>query len=140
MMLLNSLAQSVPIQSRRREKTQYSLFAVVYGFVLTVFLFVALGQAANAIADYPIELLLCFTIGGLSIYGQLLSMRREASIHFVSFLFCFLFMSAAPIVQIGADIDPVFRIDHWALWAAVNALAFTAIGVFITYRIKKPDS
>ena len=138
-MPLNSLAQSVPVQNRRRKKTQYSLFAVFYGLSLTAFLFVALGQATDAIGDYPLEILLCFIIGGLSIYGQLLSLRREASIHFVSFIFCFLFMSAAPIVQIGADIDPVFRIDHWALWAVVNALAFTAIGVFITYRVKKPD-
>jgi NADH:ubiquinone oxidoreductase subunit 6 (subunit J) len=138
-MLLNSLGRSVPIPNRRREKLQSNRFAIFYGLALTGFLCFVLGQAAGAFVDYPIEILLLFIIGGLSIYGQLLSIRREAPIHFVSFLFSFLFMSAAPIAQLNANIDPVFQIAYWVLLAAVNAFVFTAIGVFFTHRLKNPD-
>ncbi len=137
-MPLNGSALGFPIQYRRRGRAGW--IAISYGVGLTIFLFVAMGQAANAIADYPIEILLCLFNGGLSIYGQLLSLRREASIHFISFFFSFLFMSAAPIVQLGANNDVVFGIDHLALWSAVNALAFTVIGIVFTYRLNKPES
>ncbi|SDT59547.1 hypothetical protein [Bradyrhizobium canariense] len=113
---------------------------LVYGLGLTAFLLVVFGQATNAIYDYPVEFLLCFINGGLSIWGQLLSVRREASIHFISFFFCFLFMSAAPIVQFGAYNATIFGVGHLALWAAANALVFTSIGIFYTYRLKTPEN
>jgi hypothetical protein len=138
-MLLRS-RPSASLGNPHSGKRQTSTFAIFYGVGLTVFLFVALSQATDVLADYLIELLVCSIIGGLSIYGQLLSLQREASIHFISFVFCFLFMSIAPIVQLGADADQVFRMDHWAFWSALNAMQFTAIGVFFTYRLKKPDN
>jgi oligosaccharide repeat unit polymerase len=138
--LVNNSRTGIPTQIRHKKKARSSWFAVFYGLALTAFLFVALSQTKSAIAEYPLEILICVTVGGGAIYGQLLAMRLNASVHFVSFVFCFLFMSVAPIVQIGAYIDPVFQIDHWALWAAVNALAFTGIGVFMTYRMKRSNN
>jgi hypothetical protein len=139
-MLLNRARYSVSRATRPRTRTRSDWFVIVYCLALAAFLLVALGQAVNSIADYPLEILLCFIVGGLSIYGQFLSLRREASIHFGSFIFCFLFMSAAPIVQLGANVEPIFNIDHWAFWASLNALAFTTIGVLITFRMKRPDN
>jgi hypothetical protein len=134
-MLSNNFGPSVPVRNRHRKGTQW--FAIVFGLALTTFLLVVLGEAVDAFNDYPTETVICIFIGGLSIHGQLLSLRREASIHFCSFVFCFLFMSAAPMVQLAASTDPVYKIDHWAFWAAMNAVAFTVIGVFMTFRMKK---
>lgn len=139
-MTLNMFEPSVPFQNRRREGVQSSWFTILFGLALVAFLLLVLGEAADAIEEYPIEIALCIFIGGLSILGQLMSLRRQASIHFGSFVFCFLFMSAAPMVQLAAKTDPVYKIDHWALWAAMNALAFTLIGIFATYRMKRFDT
>lgn len=129
----------VSIRNKRRTKIKVSAFVVLYCIALVSFLLVTLGQARNAIADYPLEILLCLVTGVLSIYGQFLSLRREASIHFGSFVFCFLFMSAAPIAQMGANVEPIFQIDRWALWASLNGLLFTVIGVVAIYRMNGPD-
>jgi hypothetical protein len=132
-LFLNSSGTQFPMKIGLRRKSQSNRFAIFYGLALTAFLLLVMNEAKDVIADYPIEFVLFFTIAGLSIYGQLLSLQREASIHFVSFTFCFLFLSIAPIVQIAAYTDPIFRIDHWVLWAAVNSLAFTGIGIVVTY-------
>ena len=130
---LNGSAPSFSIQNRQRGTRRSSWIAAFYGAGLTIFLLIALVQSTNAISDYPAEFVLCMLNGGLSIYGQLLSLRRGASIHFSSFFCSCLFRSAAPIVQLGANNDVVFGIDHLALWSAVNALAFTVIGVLFTH-------
>jgi hypothetical protein len=138
-MLLSSEGSSIPVRIPRKGRARFDRFAIFYGIVLTAFLLAALSQATYVIEDYSVELLLCTVVGILSIYGQLLSLRREASIHFISFVFCFLFLSAAPIVQIGSDAAAVFHIGHLPLWAALNALAFTVIGVVASYRLRTPD-
>jgi len=115
------------------------VFEVFYGLALIGFLLAVLFQARGVYQVRWPELLILAFIGCLSIYGQLLSLRREAAIHFGSFLFCYLFMSAAPIVQLGADNDVVFHMESWSLLAALNALAFTLIGLFSIYRMKPPD-
>ncbi len=140
-MLLNRVGQPYEAKSGKSEiKAEYDRFGLIYATGLVIFLTIAFSQSVDKFADYPLEFCVFFINAGLSIYGQVISIRREASIHFVSFLFCFLFMSAAPIAQLGADIDPVFHIDHFALKAGLSALIFTAIGVFFTRRLAKQHS
>lgn len=138
MMLLIS-GRIRPREALRRKGGGADGFSAFYALSLVAFLSLVLGNSLNAIADYPIEILICLATGGVSIYGQLLSLKRQASINFVSFVFCYLFMSAAPIVQLGAYTDPIFSIDHWTLWAAVNGLLFTVIGAYLTKGMKRPD-
>lgn len=128
-----------PRKTLRARKIRVDRFLASYALALVAFLLIVVGGSLHAIAEYPITMLLCVATGGLSIYGQLISLNRDASIHFVSFVFCFLFMSAAPIAQIGVSADPIFLIDNWTAWAAMNGLAFTIIGVYITKRMKAPD-
>ena len=135
-MSANSWGLDGQVRVRRPARRQSNRFVIFNALVFLGFLVFVLLQARDAFVNYWLEFLLFFAIGCLSIYGQFLSLRREASIHFVSFLFCYLFMSIAPIMQIGVDLDPIFNVDNWVFWAALNALFFTAIGVFSTYRMK----
>lgn len=138
MMLLNG----GHIRSRRAARIRMGSgerFSIFYAVSLVAFLLLVLGSYPQAITEHPVEILVCLATGGVSIYGQLLSLKRDASINFVSFVFCFLFMSVAPIGQIGAHADPIFEIDHWSLWAAINGLLFTIIGAYLTKRMKGPD-
>src|SRR5580692_4884950 len=82
-MLLSGEGSSISVRIPRRGRVRFDRFAIFYGIVLTAFLLAALSQATNVIEDYSVELLLCTVVGVLSIYGQLLSLRREASIHFI---------------------------------------------------------
>jgi oligosaccharide repeat unit polymerase len=125
-------------QARKRHQPNW--LAISYGAGLTAFLLVALNQASGEISEYPLEILLCLVNGGLSIYGQLMALRREAPLHLISFFFCFIFMSAAPIVQLGAQSAWVFSIDHLALLAVINGLMFTLVGIFFTYRLGKSNN
>lgn len=126
-------------RDRARRRRQPDWLVIFYGACLIVFLLVALNHAADVIDEYPIEILLCLMNGGLSIYGQLIALRREAPLHLISFFFCFVFMSAAPIVQLGERSAWVFNIDHLALLAIINALMFTLVGIFFTYRLGKSN-
>jgi len=132
--LQKRLQSDAPVRRGSRQRVDWII--LLYALGLTAFLIAVMVQAMSAFSEYPVELLLCFFNGGLAIWGQLLSVRREASIHFISFFFCFLFMSAAPIVQLGAHNASIFRVDYLALWAAANGLAFTSVGIFFTYRLR----
>jgi len=134
---VNTWKQTIPRKSGRRRKRS-NAFEIFYSLALFGFLLAVLFQARGVYQIRWLEFLILAFIGCLSIYGQLLSLQREASIHFGSFLFCYLFMSAAPVVQLGADVDVVFHMDNWALLAALNSLAFTLIGLFSIYRMKPP--
>jgi hypothetical protein len=132
--------QAIPRQRQSgRRGTRLGAFETFYCLALAGFLFTVLYQAREVYQTYWLEFLVLAFVGCLSIYGQLLSLQRQAAIHFGSFLFCYLFMSAAPIVQIGDDADAVFHMGNWAFWAALNALAFTLIGTFSIYRLRRPQ-
>jgi hypothetical protein len=126
-------------RDQARKRPQPNWLVILYGAGFAAFLLVALNEATGVISEYPLEILLCLVNGGLSIYGQLMALRREAPLHLISFFFCFLFMSAAPIAQLGAQSAWVFSIDHLALLAIINGLMFTSIGIFFTYRLGNPN-
>ena len=69
-MTLNMFEPSVPFQNRRREGVQSSWFTILFGLALVAFLLLVLGEAADAIGEYPIEIALCIFIGGLSILAN----------------------------------------------------------------------
>ncbi len=112
-----------------------SFFNFVYGVCASALLFYCLFFAGEKIGEFPVEYFLLFLNGAFSIYGMIASIRRNASIHFVSFLFCYLFMSLAPIVQAGAEIDPVFEMDFILLIVSSISLIFTLTGVLFLQRL-----
>lgn len=119
-----------------RKRTTSDAFIILCGLLMVIFMIAILSQATRVLDQYLFEIIICALVGGLSIYGQLRSLRCQASIHFASFFFCFLFLFAAPVVQMTDNSEAVFHIDHWALWSAVNGLLFTFIGAVAIYRLR----
>jgi len=140
--MINSSLVAPPFLSSPTKKTKphwvLRFFDNAYATGLLVFLIYILFYSATNFAEHPIEYCLLLVNGLLSIYGQLLSIKKEASLHFISFFFCFLFMSIAPIAQIGLSHDPVFDMEYIPLIACFSALLFTVIGLFFTKRLR-PD-
>ena len=124
---------------RRRRTVKADWFAVGFGLFVTAMLVNAVVDSWRGFTYYPLELLLCIFVGGLSIAGLLMSIARQASVNFVSFAFCLLFFAITPIVQLGADADPIFLVDRWALWSAVSSLLFVVVGLYVTHRMRVPD-
>jgi hypothetical protein len=65
----------------------------------------------------------------MSFYGAVSASRRGLATYFMSFAFCFLFMSVAPLMQLGAQTDPVYLLGDVVAQASLCALMFTLIGV-----------
>ncbi|MFP4464933.1 MAG: hypothetical protein ACLFP8_06870 [Alphaproteobacteria bacterium] len=128
--------QNFNLKPSDKKKNIFALFFNYMFGVCTIFLlFSCLFFARNTIEDFPIEFLLLFLNGCLSIYGMIVSIKRNASIHFVSFLFSYLFMSLAPIAQIGANLDPVFKMDFILIITVLTILIFTLTGVFFIQKL-----
>jgi hypothetical protein len=116
----------------------YKGYNAIYAFCVSLFLGVAFWQSCARIDIYPLEILLFLINGGLSIYGQTQAIKRQASIHYISFVFCYLFMAITPLIQLGVGFDPVFGMGSVVLEAALMALIFTASGLFYMRRIQIP--
>lgn len=118
--------RSAKARNKNREPKLAGSFLAVG---LLAFLGVCLASASyDQVTDHWMAVGILLITGMASIAGIVRSMARQTSMHLLSFFFCYMFMSAAPIVQIGADLDPVFKRDDILIAAAVCGLAFTLIG------------
>lgn len=113
------------------------LFDFFFGMLTIGILFACLLFAENQIINNPFGFALLSLNGAMSIYGMAASIRRNASIHFVSFLFCYLFLSLAPICQIGAEIDPIFENGPILFKSILVTFIFVAIGTFYVARLEE---
>jgi len=123
-----------------REKTNNKypfIFDTLYSTGLIVFLAFSFVYSIGRFAEFPIEYILLAINGLLAIYGQVLAIRNNASLHYVSFVFCYLFLSITPLIQIGANHDPVFNMEFILLIATTMSLIFTLIGLFSMCRLNK---
>lgn len=132
--------QRIELNNIVSEKKSKSLLTNVFDCLFVVGLFAFLSYSFvysfDKVKYFPIEYMLLCVNGVVSIYGQLISIRKNSSIHFMSFVFCYFFMSIAPIVQLGFANDPIFKMDYMALSAVSSAVLFTVIGIFFTVRVK----
>lgn len=112
-----------------------AIFNILYSLGAAIFLGVAFWRSCARIDRFPLEILIFVINGGLSIYGQTQSFKRGASINYISFFFCYLFMAITPLFQLGDGDDFVFEMDSVALRAGMMAVMFTMLGVFCTSRI-----
>lgn len=113
-------------------------FSVLYALAATIFLGVAFRQSCARIDQFTVEILIFVVNGFLSIYGQVQSIKRQASINYISFFFCYLFMAVTPLFQLGGGNDPVYQLDSVVLRASLMGVMFTILGIFFTSRIPVP--
>ena len=73
----------------------------------------------------------------MTLYGQFRALKRQTSLFYISFAFCFLFFACAPLVQIGTAADPVFDMDFVPLTVACQVLLFTSVGLLFQHRLEK---
>lgn len=125
-----------PLRMMKRQGSFFQKsFDIIFCVALLTLMIMGLAFALPYITVFPVALILLFINGLLSIYGLLASIHRKASIHFVSFLFCFLFLSLAPIMQIGANIEPVFYVDGLLVQACLMSFFFVLAGVIFIHMI-----
>ncbi|MBI3631032.1 MAG: hypothetical protein HY221_01730 [Candidatus Sungbacteria bacterium] len=92
-------------------QTRSGKFIFFYFLATAAFLLVAMNEAMEKIPEFPVEIPVLFLNGILSIIGQCIAIRSKASVHYVSFMFNFIFMAVAPLIQVGASLDPVFGME-----------------------------
>jgi hypothetical protein len=100
-------------------------------------LFSAMLISSESVAVLPLAMTLLVVNGALSIYGQVKSISTLSPLHYISFLFCYLFMSLMPILQIGYRIDPVFNFHEVVLLSAIAGLIFTVFGLWSLHRLAR---
>lgn len=133
--------KNTPLYPRKKRGKQ-SMFAVSFDAfyllsLLGVLFYSFFAFSFDSFSDYFLPYLILITNGVLSSIGQIVAIRRNASIHFISFIFCFLFFSIAPIIQIGANHDPIFNFDYILTIASLLSFAFIITGLFHTSRIPR---
>ena len=132
---------TVLIRSRRflqlkREGQDGALFYNVLGVALAGALIGSLFFTLDTFSVFPLALTLIILNGFFAIYGQLRSIEARSPLHFISFLFCYLFMSLMPILQIGNGIDPVFNFHDVVLLSAIAGLTFTTFGLMSLRKVR----
>jgi oligosaccharide repeat unit polymerase len=100
-----------------------------------VYLFISLAQAwDNRRTSLVAVAILAFNgIGAL--FGFRVAMVRSYPLYGVFFIFNFLFLSVAPLQQIGNDFDPIFYNFDLLITASALCAFMTAVGLcFLVYR------
>jgi hypothetical protein len=115
------------------------LFSNVLTIVLATLLLGGAYISVDAFSAFPLVMTLLIVNGGLAILGQLQSISVQSPMHYISFLFSYLFLSVMPILQIGFKIDPVFSFREVVLLASVAGLSFTVFGLLILKRLKRSE-
>jgi hypothetical protein len=105
------------------------LFDLGHGLVLLAVLGYATAKSMHADGGIPVALLI--VNGAFSIYGQITALQKQRLMRYISFFFSFTFMSVAPLLQIGAEFDPIYTNQSVLLYASICALGFTLIGLAI---------
>ena len=136
------LSNDISKETFTKKKTSFFLYSfdTIYTLISIVLLLICLGYSGERILDFPISYLILTMNGILSVYGMITSIKRNASIHFVSFMFCYLFLTLTPIIQVAANIDPVFSIDFIVLITTSISFIFIFTGVVFTQKINNDVS
>ncbi len=101
----------------------------------TIYLFISLAQAWDNRRTSAIAIAI-LTINGIgALLGLRIAMAKSYLLFSVFFIFNFLFLSVAPLQQIGNDFDTIFfNLDLLELASALSAF-MTAVGLcFVIYR------
>jgi hypothetical protein len=107
--------------------------------VAAVYLFISFNQAWDNPRTSLIAVMILAINGIGALFGLRIAIARSYLLYAVFFIFNFLFLSVAPLQQIGNDFDPIFyNLDLLRLGSALCAF-MTAVGLaFLGHRSFRP--